>query len=39
MVSKNKHVGSSFDDFLEEEDLLVTTEVEAIKPTFRTPPV
>lgn len=31
MVSKNKHIGSTFDNFLEEEDLLATTEVEAIK--------
>tara|TARA_R110002110_G_C13469307_1_gene719846 strand:- start:14239 stop:14523 length:285 start_codon:yes stop_codon:yes gene_type:complete len=30
MVSKNKHVGSSFDDFLE-EDLLTTTKIEAVK--------
>ncbi len=31
MASKNKHIGSTFDNFLEEEDLLATTEVEAIK--------
>lgn len=31
MRSKNKHVGSSFDDFLEEEDLLITSEIEAVK--------
>lgn len=31
MVNKNKHIGSSFDDFLEEEDLLSTSEIEAIK--------
>ncbi|MBS0285980.1 MAG: XRE family transcriptional regulator [Proteobacteria bacterium] len=31
MVSKNKHIGSSFDDFLEEEGLLVTSEIEAVK--------
>ena len=27
----NKHIGSSFDDFLEEEDLLVETSAEALK--------
>lgn len=27
----NKHIGSSFDDFLEEEDLLAETEAIAIK--------
>lgn len=31
MASKNKHIGSSFDDFLEEENLLATSEIEAIK--------
>ena len=28
---KNKHVGSSFDDFLKEEELLVETEATATK--------
>lgn len=28
---KNKHVGSSFDDFLKEEELLVETEATAAK--------
>lgn len=27
----NKHIGSSFDDFLEEENLLVETSAEALK--------
>jgi len=27
----NKHIGSSFDDFLEEEDLLVEISAEALK--------
>ena len=27
----NKHIGSSFDDFLEEEDLRVETSAEALK--------
>lgn len=31
MSNKNKHIGSSFDDFLEEEGLLATAEIEAIK--------
>lgn len=31
MVSKNKYIGSNFDDFLEEENLLSITEIEAIK--------
>lgn len=31
MTKRNKHVGSSFDDFLNEENLLVSTEIEAIK--------
>ncbi len=30
-MKKNKHVGSSFDDFLEEEGLLAETEAIAIK--------
>ena len=28
---KKKHIGSNFDDFLEEEGLLATTEIEAVK--------
>lgn len=28
---KNKHIGSSFDDFLEEEDLLAEAEALAVK--------
>lgn len=31
MAKRNKHIGSSFDDFLEEEELLSTSEIEAIK--------
>jgi len=31
MKNKNKHVGSSFDDFLEEEGILAETEAIAIK--------
>ncbi|MBI2792321.1 MAG: XRE family transcriptional regulator [Gammaproteobacteria bacterium] len=31
MVNKNKHLGTSFDDFLEEEGLLASSEIEAIK--------
>jgi hypothetical protein len=31
MASNNKHIGSNFDDFLEEEGLLTTSEIEAIK--------
>lgn len=31
MTSKNKHIGSSCNDFLEEENLLASTEIEAIK--------
>jgi antitoxin HicB len=31
MVRKSKHIGSSLDDFLEEENLLVSSEVEAVK--------
>lgn len=31
MAKKNKHIGSSFDDFLEEEDLLGGSEIEAVK--------
>ena len=30
-MKKNKHIGSSFDDFLEEEDTLAETEAIAIK--------
>ena len=30
-MAKNKHVGTSFDDFLEEEGILATTEIEAVK--------
>lgn len=30
-MSKTKHVGSKFDDFLEEEGILATTEIEAVK--------
>ena len=28
---KNKHIGSSFDDFLEDEHMLATTEATAVK--------
>ncbi len=31
MAKKNKHIGSSFDDFLESEGLQVETSAEAIK--------
>lgn len=31
MSKKNEHVGSNFDDFLKEEDLLGTSEIEAVK--------
>ncbi len=31
MTKKKKHIGSSFDDFLEEEDMLVDANAEAIK--------
>lgn len=31
MVKKHKHIGSNFDDFLVEEDLLATSEIEAVK--------
>ena len=31
MVKKNKHMGSSFDEFLDEEGLLAASEIEAIK--------
>ena len=30
-MAKNKHVGSSFDDFLDEEGIVATTEIEAVK--------
>jgi len=30
-MKKNKHTGSSFDDFLEEEGILVETEAVAVK--------
>lgn len=30
-MKKNKHLGSHFDDFLKEEDLLDTAEATAIK--------
>lgn len=31
MVKKNKHIGSSFDDFLKEEDILAEVEATAVK--------
>lgn len=31
MTSRNKHIGSSFDDFLEKENLFASAEIEAIK--------
>lgn len=31
MTKKNKHIGSNFDDFLEDEGLLETSEFEAVK--------
>ncbi|MAZ90328.1 MAG: Fis family transcriptional regulator [Cellvibrionaceae bacterium] len=31
MAKKNPHIGSSFDDFLEDEGFLAETEAEAIK--------
>ena len=33
-MRKKKHIGSTFDDFLEEEDLMAETTVEAIKQTL-----
>jgi len=33
-MKKKKHIGSTFDDFLEEEDLMAETTVEAIKQTL-----
>lgn len=31
MTKQNKHIGSSFDDFLESEGLLISSEIEAFK--------